>query len=144
MKLLAGLGLAVAGGLAFGGLVYVATPFLEELCGGRSWTFGGTPGGRFVGEYRGTRGSELTLRDDGTFSFVSRSEAPGTQGSFVEGRWRASGAVVLLEAGEEAVRSLDFVGPPAVLTSSGDKEQFERGRYFFFCEYGGPLGWEPY
>lgn len=144
MKVLATLGLTLASSTAFAGVVFVATPFLEELCGGRSWTFGGTPGGRFVGDYRGTYGSELTLRDDGTFSFVSRSEGPGTQGSFVKGRWRGSGAVVLLEAGEEAVRSLDFVGPPAVLTSSGDGEQFERGRYYAFCEYGGPLGWERY
>jgi len=130
MKLLAGLGLAMAGGTAFGGLVYVATPFVEGPGVATPWASSGTPGGRFVGYYLDGQGAALSLEQDGSYGLRLSSD------TLVEGQWRLEDDRVLLEDGERRQRVLTPGGLAGALTLRGDGLDLWRSELVEICQYG--------
>ena len=127
MKVLATLGLTLASSTAFAGLVYVVTPVVEELCYRSPLKPGERADAHFVGQYRGSKGTRLSLTADGTYSHTTiRPMEEGEVHYTVSAGWSVQGPDLVLEGSQGGARRLRFDQSAGITTLSDEEEVFQR------------------
>jgi hypothetical protein len=109
MKVLTTLGLTLASSTAFGGLVYLVTPLLEEFCDERACQPGSAwqSGSRLLGGYiRSMGGGHLDLLEDGTYMLTRSGDQPESERE--TGAWTVDGTRVHLRSEAGDVRTLQL------------------------------------
>lgn len=130
MKVLATLGLTLASSTAFGGLVYVATPVVEELCGLR---FSSPVGVGFSGSYFGGV-AHLDLRSDGTYT-LGRNGGEASVAWSEAGTWALVGEHIRLRSAGGGERRL-LVGEHGNTLSDASESFHSYASLTALCGYG--------